>query len=816
MGLLDRVARLSGLARKEAGFGWDDVTGVAMTDSFGQGGWTLVAGSAGELPTRYDQFVTEGFRKNAVVSACVRVITQAMVDAPLKVYLPDGSGWSEAPDHPAQAVLESPNRKDPGIAMIERMLQHYLIGGNTLLHKIRGPGGLVTGLRTINPIYLVSALVDFDDGAPVEFTFSSNLTGIPRRIPIEDIVLVPDIDPLNEIFGLPRLLSAAMQIRADREADQYVAELMHNHGSPGLIMGVDRETKPEYIERAEDKWDEKFGPGRGRGKVAFVPGLNAGAVKEVGFSLADLEFPELRNVSSQRICAVLGVDPMLIGVHSSSGRSSSLSGAEYQGALQRLWEITIIPMFRRWEAYLNAFLAPEWGDVRLFFDLDGVQALKDDRNAAATRVQAMFSTASFSREELRAELGYDPEPDPGQEFIGPLGVMTSAPGEALDRPPPPPAFGAPPAKPADDGKPAKASVRILTTGRTVTGFPRILLARRRQLEPALKAAAARRCSGCGKFVNAKSGDSDCCGRPVVEAAAAALPPVRKDKQVQLCGNPAMTKAQKVDAWKSFDRFATSREPAYRDAARTLFRKMRAACVGAAKAHLRDSGKAGGPEAKGTTYESLLELQKALGIAKDQYHREWRQRFRALTENTTQVVGGSVAGDLGFSFNMSAQEVLDFLDSRANLLAGVSDATFDAVVSAIKDGYEAGDSSSAMADRIGAVLDKGYQSGDVKVLPSDARADLIARTETTAAANGGALAVVKSSGLGIDKEWINRGDDKVRDSHQDQPVGVGGEKVDADATFSNGCAYPGDEAGGPDETCNCRCAMLFYPRAAAAA
>ena len=123
-------------------------------------------------------------------------------------------------------------------------------------------------------------------------------------------------------------------------------------------------------------------------------------------------------------------------------------------------------------------------------------------------------------------------------------------------------------------------------------------------------------------------------------------------------------------------------------------------------------------------------------------------------------------------------------------------------------YEAGESTTAITDRLADVLDSGYKSGDVQIPSSAARAQLIAQTETTASANGGALAVARSSGLDLEKEWVNRGDDKVRDSHQDQPVGVGGEVVALDGTFSNDAAYPGD--GPPEEACNCRCTVLIYP------
>lgn len=57
--------------------------------------------------------------------------------------------------------------------------------------------------------------------------------------------------------------------------------------------------------------------------------------------------------------------------------------------------------------------------------------------------------------------------------------------------------------------------------------------------------------------------------------------------------------------------------------------------------------------------------------------------------------------------------------------------------------------------------------------------------------------------GIKKhEWLDQQDDRVRDTHQ-----LTGEIRAIGERFSNGLEYPGDEAGPPEETINCRCTTL---------
>lgn len=82
----------------------------------------------------------------------------------------------------------------------------------------------------------------------------------------------------------------------------------------------------------------------------------------------------------------------------------------------------------------------------------------------------------------------------------------------------------------------------------------------------------------------------------------------------------------------------------------------------------------------------------------------------------------------------------------------------------------------------------------------------ARTYTTAAENKGRIdSYQRAKELGIDlqKEWMATPDGRTRDSHVD----LDGERVDVDATFSNGCRYPADPMGDPAEVYNCRCTLV---------
>lgn len=121
-----------------------------------------------------------------------------------------------------------------------------------------------------------------------------------------------------------------------------------------------------------------------------------------------------------------------------------------------------------------------------------------------------------------------------------------------------------------------------------------------------------------------------------------------------------------------------------------------------------------------------------------------------------------------------------------------------------------------------VLSKGYGLGwsfdeIVKYLQTAPaltriRARRIARTETVGAANFGADAVARDSGLKLNKVWSSVHDVRTRHDHRE----VDGQRVGMGDTFNVGgypMKYPGDKAKGKTpakEIVNCRCTVIHEP------
>jgi uncharacterized protein with gpF-like domain len=131
------------------------------------------------------------------------------------------------------------------------------------------------------------------------------------------------------------------------------------------------------------------------------------------------------------------------------------------------------------------------------------------------------------------------------------------------------------------------------------------------------------------------------------------------------------------------------------------------------------------------------------------------------------------------------------------IQGVTETTRRQIVNAVDTGYRGGSTLPEVASSIRGLI------------PAIARfrADAIARTETHGAANYGSNEAAKETGLPLRREWLAAQDERTRETH----AAADGQIVGPDDAFQIGNSslmYPGDPAGPPEETVNCRCVLGY--------
>jgi uncharacterized protein with gpF-like domain len=181
--------------------------------------------------------------------------------------------------------------------------------------------------------------------------------------------------------------------------------------------------------------------------------------------------------------------------------------------------------------------------------------------------------------------------------------------------------------------------------------------------------------------------------------------------------------------------------------------------------------------------------------------------RQLAETAMAAFGGRIL-DQGKSAGLILEvkfNITTFFRDRAiayvnqesikKRITSIAEATRKQIVKALRIGVQGG---LTKAEAIAKIRKAGPSI-------SRARAKVIARTETHAAANAGANDAAVETGLRLKKEWISVNDGRTRSAHSS----ANGKVVGMDEGFIvNGekLRFPGDPNGSAANVINCRCAL----------
>ena len=394
---------------------------------------------------RYDGSTirAQGFNRHPVVHACIRAVADIVASVPLVVLKERGDFESRVgDDHPLQKLLDYPAPRFTARQFRAKAAVDFLGYGNAFFQLDRkAPGSLPFAIRGVNAESMQQVWID-TEGDPRRYDYA-NWAGIIVNVPTEDMLHFKDLDmgrPFEaEVFGYPRGATAIGSMLADNEATNYVRQIVTNDGTPTFAVLLSDEATSDDALAMQERYKARVVDRGKRGTPAFFGSVRD--IKPLGFTLSDLEFPDLRRVSREDICAAFGVDPRMIGIASASS-DAGLSGIQYAEARARLVQHTIEPMMAALEDELNHWLAPEFGDVWVTYDHDRLRDLVENDTETSTRVRAEYVEGLRTWEESRSALKLSPLPEPtdsilktaGRDLV-PAAIAVIDPNAVLNAPP---------------------------------------------------------------------------------------------------------------------------------------------------------------------------------------------------------------------------------------------------------------------------------------------------------------------------------------------------------------------------------------------
>jgi HK97 family phage portal protein len=399
------IDRIRGFGRKDSVAG-----GFAAMSKLGKPVWSA---------RNYEAFAHEAYARNVIAYRAVRMIAENAAAIPLLAY--DDRG-REISDHPFLKVLRRPNPWQGYEDFIDALISYWRIAGNgyiegvTLNKEIRELYALrpdrmkaIAGRRGYPAAWRYTV-----DGR--YFDFDMELPGVAQQ----PILHVKDFNPVDDWYGMSPIEAGSYAIDVHNAASGFNKALLDNSASPSGAFQVEGEagantlTKDQF-DRLKSQMTENYAGAKNAGRMMLLEG----GLKWVpmGLTPKELQYTDGKNQVAREIALAFGVPPMLLGIPGDNTYSN------FREANRALHRQTVIPLLCRLLGAVSNWVQPTHPGLNLKPDIDQIDALADEREAAWKRVSgADFLTPDEKREAL-GYAAYKPTDAPGGRIMVNGGLM---------------------------------------------------------------------------------------------------------------------------------------------------------------------------------------------------------------------------------------------------------------------------------------------------------------------------------------------------------------------------------------------------------
>lgn len=398
--------------------------------------------------------LADAVAKCTVMFACSTYLADAIAESPLEVYRTVDGEKEIAEDRfvsPCRDLLTAPNPYTSGSEFNLLLVLVMSIHGYGVIEKVRAGSGLPVQLWLLRPDWL--ARRQRADGS----RFWEYRGGYKdrREIPDEDLVVVPYYpDPRMERRGLSPGQVAAREVGIDSGLTDFLKTFLDAGGIPPFVL---THPDPVYddavILAMQEKWRQKYG---GKRAYGALPVLHGGyQIEEIGGSLDEMAWPDLRGLTEQKIAQAYRV-PLELLQGQMAMKGGKLTSTEFEGAMTLLQRYGAAPLRARIDGALTRGVLAEFtgGDPAydLAFDTTGILALQEDTDALHARVRADYQSGIITLSEARQDLGMAELPNGQGDVVAVPFSVTLTPIAALIEETPTTTTTPAPALPAKSGR----------------------------------------------------------------------------------------------------------------------------------------------------------------------------------------------------------------------------------------------------------------------------------------------------------------------------------------------------------------------------
>jgi HK97 family phage portal protein len=394
------------------------VTGSTFIDSSGYGS---------AMPIFFPDLYT-AYKNSADVYRAVDVISKSVGKKGYE--LTDATGKEKGDSAEIQRfedfVLGRDDDGNPGTGSVRRMVQKTMqawgIAGNHYWVLTKNQTGTeYLQWDSMLPQY-VQVLAD-QYGQPLGYFQRVPGREVIEFSPAEVIHTKLSDDPEYETFGLSPLdIIIRTEVIADLAAAVSNRTIFENDQIPPIMYLFEDFIADDEIKAIKEQLKKRHEGARNRHRNLYLRGVKD--VKPIAITNQEAEFMKLRSLATEKVCAAYGVPKSILGY-----RDTAYGGSATASVLDQrsMYELTIEPLERLFEMYVNSYLLPRLGITKTRFRFHPTSTEDIDKIHEYAREDA--KNGIITANEARKKIGY--ETFDGNPFADELLIHTAQGGVEL-------------------------------------------------------------------------------------------------------------------------------------------------------------------------------------------------------------------------------------------------------------------------------------------------------------------------------------------------------------------------------------------------
>lgn len=412
-------------------------------------------------PENDDNYINEGYRKNATVYSIINLIAKAASSVPICVYekvsenqlkryksmtsgMIDGTIMHKANMIKKDALVElehtdlhqlldRPNPAQSYASWISEIVAFGKLTGNRYIYGIAPETG--DNMGKYKELYVMpSQIMEVVSGGILEpvKAYRIEYNG-QKEIPADCICHIKDFQPYydgsgSHLYGQSPLKAGFRAMSTNNEAAVTGVKYLQNQMARGVLMSEEGDLNEVQAQQLKDKFRSSYQSSNNAGDIIITPKKLSWV--NFGLSASDLSLIEQYDASVKDLCNIYNVPVMLLNNTSSSTYNNM------KEAKKGLYQNAVIPELLKIRDELNRWLAPKFGEkIYIDFDFSVIPELQEEMDKVVTQMaQAWWITPN----EKRAAMSYaEEENDALNDYYIPANLLPIS-GDDVEMPEPQP------------------------------------------------------------------------------------------------------------------------------------------------------------------------------------------------------------------------------------------------------------------------------------------------------------------------------------------------------------------------------------------